>query len=168
MDAKPIECIRSTASASRFGARSSVQITGFRSIERCGANGPPSRTPVGRYGLTSLAIDIVFSFKKEGEHRPRSGRIAFPTRDTFAPDDTKTLDITRVAAHEKEKALDPCELRASLHDAPRCHARGMAEGSSPGPAGSCDPTTPLCSGATPSAQPYVACRDEIGIASDRF
>ena len=26
----------------------------------------------------------------------------------------------------------------------------------------------LCSGARPSAQPYVACRDEIGIASDRF
>ena len=26
----------------------------------------------------------------------------------------------------------------------------------------------LCSGARPSAQPYVASRDEIGIASDRF
>ena len=27
---------------------------------------------------------------------------------------------------------------------------------------------PLCSGARPSAQPYVACRDETGIASDHF
>jgi hypothetical protein len=26
----------------------------------------------------------------------------------------------------------------------------------------------LCSAARPSVQPYVACRDEIGIASDRF
>ena len=146
MDAKPIECIRSTALASRFGARSSAQMTGLRSIERCGANGPPSRTPIGRYALPCVAVDTGSSFKKEGEHRPRSGRTEFPTRDTFAPDDAKRLDIARVAAREKEKALGPCELRALLRDEPSNLARGMAEGASPGTIGSCDPTTPAMLG----------------------
>ena len=43
-----------------------------------------------------------------------------------------------------------------------------AEGASPAPPDLAIRQRRLCSGARPSAQPYVACRDEIGIASDRF
>jgi len=54
---------------------------------------------------------------------------------------------SRVAAREKGEALGPCELRALLRDAPSSvHARGMAEGASPGTARFCDPTTPVMLG----------------------
>src|SRR5438105_4431093 len=102
MDAKSIECIRSTASVKRFGARSSAQMTGFRSIEHCGANGPPSRTPIDRYALTWLAVDMCSPSRKKGNTRPRRGRTEFPTRDTFAPDDAKRLDIAHVAREKKK------------------------------------------------------------------
>ena len=72
-----------------------------------------------------------------------------------------------VAAREKEKAPGPCELRALLRDAPSMH-EARAEGASPAPPDLAIRQRRLCSGARPSAQPYVACRDEIGIASDRF
>jgi len=56
------------------------------------------------------------------------------------------LVITRVAARSKEKALDPCELRALLRDEPSSNARSTAEGASPGTTGSRDPTTPAMLG----------------------
>src|SRR5438094_9925924 len=51
--------------------------------------------------------------------------------------------------------------RRAMHEAwPKAHHLARA--------GSCDPTTPLCSGARPSPQPSVACRDETGIAPDHL
>ena len=56
-----------------------VQQDFFFSVERWGANGPPSRTPSGRYALTWLAADMVSSFKREkGNTRPRCGRTEVP------------------------------------------------------------------------------------------
>ena len=92
-------------------------------------------------------------------------------REKFAEGARKDCEReqTRVAAREKEKAPGPCELRALLRDEPSrpCTRHGL-KAHHRAPPDLAIRRRQLCSGARPSAQPYVACRDEIGIASDRF
>src|SRR5437016_3782266 len=70
----------------------------------------------------SVRIDLaccrhgVLLKKRKGTPVPIAGEQKFPARDTFAPGGAKGSVIARVAAHEKKKALGPCELRALLRD----------------------------------------------------
>src|SRR6202795_1650979 len=106
-----------TASASRGRLHSNAHATGCGWIARCGANGPPSRTQTGRNALTWFATDMVFSFKKEGEHLsplrenrvPRSGYLRAGRREGVS---------ARALPRAKRKAPGPCELRALLRDQP--------------------------------------------------
>lgn len=68
------------------------------------------------------------------------------------------LVITRVAAREKKKAPGPCELRALLRDEPSrpCTRHGL-KAHHRAPPDLAIRQRQLCSGARPSAQPYVAC-----------
>ena len=77
---------------------------------------------------------------------------------------------TRVVAREKEKALGPCELRALRRDAPSSPREAWPKAHHRAPPDLAIRQRQLCSGARPSAQPYVACAtrsESLPIASRR-
>jgi len=159
-----------TAPTSCGRLRSSAHTRGFGAYDRCGANGPPSRTPIDRCAWTCLAIDMVSSFnERRGTPVPlrenRSSPLGIPTLLTAR----RGLVIARRRAWKRQGPRFLRELRALLRNAPSSpctrHGRRCVTGHR---RTSRSDNSPLCSGARPSAQPYVACRDEIGIASDRF
>src|SRR5207248_3035296 len=126
----------------------SAHTTGFGSTERCGANEPPSRTPIGRCALTWLAADMCPPSRKEGEHpSPLRENRSSPLGITLVPDGAKGFGHHTRCRARKEKG--PRSLRTEglacvTHR--RVHARGMAEDASPGTAGPRDPTTPTMLG----------------------
>jgi hypothetical protein len=67
-------------------------------------------------------------------------------RKNAATDDACATLRLFLPREQKQKATGPCELRALLRDEPSSHARGVAEGTSHGTTGPCDPTTPAMLG----------------------
>ena len=114
-----------------------------------------------RIDLACCRHGVPPSKERKGTPVPIAGELRFPAWDSFAPDGAKGSVIARVAAHEKKKALGPCELRALLRDAPSSpctrHGRGHITGHRRILRSN---STRYCSGARPSLQPTSLARQD--------